>query len=202
MWKLPIDGRGYPVPKFVWRKEDGTYDFRVVEPGWLFHCIRHKTCWLCGEPLGRNMVFVVGPMCVVNRASGEPPCHLECARYAAQACPFMVRPHAKRRQAGIDEIVANGGGFNPAGLERNPGATALYITGNYRWLSDVKVIRMGAPDRVEWWAEGRAATRAEIERSIETGKPLLMKDAQVEGPAAVRELERLLKQAEPLLPSA
>ena len=65
--KLPLNERGYPVPKFVWHKPDGGYDFRVIEPGWPSKCVRNRLCWLCGEKLGRFMCFVVGPMCAINR---------------------------------------------------------------------------------------------------------------------------------------
>jgi len=197
MAHLPRDHRGFLVPKFVWRKDDGTYDFRVVQPDWLMHCIRYKTCWLCGERLGRNLCFVIGPMCALNRASGEPPNHLECSRYAVRVCPFMIRPRMRRNEKGLDEID---GSVNPMGLNRNPGAAGIYVTGSYKWMSDVKVIRMGPPDRIEWWCEGRAATRAEVEHSIETGLPLLR--AEEEGPAAVAELQRSYDAIKPFLPAS
>ena len=51
MKALPVDKRGYPVPKFVeWI--DGEPDFRVVSPSHMARCFRHHRCWICGEPLG------------------------------------------------------------------------------------------------------------------------------------------------------
>jgi len=47
-------------------------------------CVRHKRCWLCGQPLGKFMCFVVGPMCAINKTSAEPPSHRDCALYAVQ----------------------------------------------------------------------------------------------------------------------
>src|SRR4030095_12652609 len=74
MAKLPRDARGYPVPRFVsWY--DGKPDFRIADTRYLEHCFRARTCWLCGELLGRYLAFVIGPMCAVNRTTAEPPCH-------------------------------------------------------------------------------------------------------------------------------
>jgi len=199
MAKLPIDHRGYPVPKFVWRNPaDDQWDFRVVDPGWMDRCLRFRVCWLCGEKLGSNMVFVVGPMCVVNRASGEPPCHHECAQYAAKACPFMVNPDRPRNDK---KALPKEGAFNENHLDRNPGATALYITRSYDWNSRDGVISMGEPVRIEWWCRGRTATRAEIDRSIETGLPLLRAVAQEEGTQALAQLDKMIERAQPWLPA-
>ena len=40
-------------------------------------------------------------------------------------------------------------------------------------------------DRLEFWREGRAATQAEVLRSIETGAPRLVEAASADGPEAV-----------------
>ena len=37
---------------------------------------------------------------------------------------------------------------------------------------------MGAFEKVEWYAEGRQATRAEVEHSVKTGLPLLVEAMQ------------------------
>jgi hypothetical protein len=198
---LPVDARGYPVPKFVaWMRDgkpvkagQGEPDFRVIQPGWMGYCIQHKACWLCGKPLGRHKVFVIGPMCVVNRTSGEPPCHLKCAQFAAQACPFMTNPLQRRNSKDLDKVD---GAFHESNLPRNPGATALYVTTDYKWLVDAQVIRMGAPHWIDWWCKGRHATRAEVEASIESGLPLL--EAEKEGPAAVAALAAMVDRVRTL----
>ena len=72
MRKLPISDRGFPVPRFVpWI--NGQPEFRGFDGEHLSRCVKLKRCWLCGEPLGKFMAFVIGPMCAVNRVSSEPP---------------------------------------------------------------------------------------------------------------------------------
>lgn len=42
------------------------------------------------------MTFVVGPMCELNRISGEPPSHRECAEFSA-ACFWCGEQFPKQR---------------------------------------------------------------------------------------------------------
>jgi len=189
--RLPQDRRGYHVPKFVaWIK--GTPDFRVVDPDHLWRCINVGVCWICGERLGRWHTYVTGPMCVVNRTSGEPPSHHECAVYAARACPFLSLPEAKRREAGLpDEVVEPAG----IGIRRNPGVTALWVTRRpinpFPDQNMRPLFRLPMPvERIEWMREGRDATRAEVLHSITTGCPTLQSIAEQEGERAVLALRK------------
>lgn len=172
MRALPVDARGFPVPYFV-KWFDGVPDFTVVDPEKFGRAVRFRRCWICGEVMGRHMAFVVGPMCCVNRISGEPPSHLTCARFALKACPFLTRPLAKRKEQREGTVAA------PGMIERNPGVSALWVTGGYEvveaqgGLGNV-LIEMGAPELVEWWAHGRKATAEEIEDSVEAGMPALV----------------------------
>lgn len=180
MHHLPIDRRGYPVPWFV-AMVNGEWDFRVVAPGKTITAIQKNKCWLCGLPLGVYKAFVTGPMCTITRTSAEPPSHLDCALYAAKACPFLTKPNMKRNEKDMPEE-----GTDPAGIfiKRNPGVTAIFITKIFKPIqvrretkgNDI-LIRMGEPERIEWYAEGRLATRVEVLRSIDTGLPLLEAEA-------------------------
>jgi hypothetical protein len=198
--RLPKDERGYPVPKFVhW--ESGKPDFRIIEDGFRARAFRTGLCWICGDPLGQHRIYAIGPMCVINRVTMEPPSHRDCAEFAASACPFLVRPRQKRNEKGFtgEELMAG------VGLKRNPGCTCLYETRDARRFSDGNgswLIRLGEPTRVDWWAEGRTATRAEIQASIDSGYPLLLGPAMDEGQEAVDELTRLTRDAFKLLPAA
>lgn len=169
--RLPRTAAGIPIPYFV-AKVEGRYDFRVMDVEKLPKAIRHRLCWLCGQPMGRMMCFVVGPMCVVNRVSAEPPMHRDCAEYALQACPFLTQPGRVRREAGLPEDRVMHG----IPILRNPGVSALYVTRSYQTFKPPGggvLFDMGRPEEVAWWAQGRAATRAEVETSIASGLPAL-----------------------------
>jgi len=196
--RLPRTPAGLPIPWFVaWK--DGRYDFRVVDARKLEPAVKHRLCWLCGQQMGRMMCFVVGPMCVVNRASSEPPMHRDCAEYALRACPFLTQPRRVRREAGLPEGVTMAG----TPILRNPGAAALYVTRSYTVakVTGGILFDMGPPEEVAWWAEGRAATRAEVEHSIATGLPLLQAEADRDGVAAHQALAGAVVQAMRLLPA-
>ena len=207
--RLPKDERGYPVPRFVEWLKDGRQarrteqgakpDFRYASPEFRNSAFKHGYCWVCGENMGVHKVYAIGPMCVVNRVTMEPSSHRECAEFSVKACPFLLRPRMKRLPHGEDAPK------NVAGLmiERNPGCTCLYETNSARafdagngWL-----IRLGEPTRVDWWCEGRQATRQEIVDSIEGGYPILLEQAKKDGPDAVDELARLADKARTLLPA-
>ena len=207
MLKRPIDHKGYVVPYFVAKvPETGIYDFRIVDPPKFAKCIKHRVCWLCGEPLGKRFAFVVGPMCTLNLVSSEPPSHVDCATWAAKACPFLTKPRAKRRTANLPEQIVN-----PAGecILRNPGCVAVWITDRYRVqrVADREggkagyLIQIGAPIAVEWFAEGRAARRDEVEESIATGLPYLYA-ADGYDPLAMQMIDDAHKAIEKLLPTA
>ena len=182
MQKLPIDERGYPVPWFVaWF--DGKPEFRAMDPLKYRRAVKEHLCWVCGGALGVNVAFVAGPMCGINRTSAEPPSHYSCAEWSARNCPFLNNPRATRRE---DEVINN-----PQLVEqsagnaicRNPGVAMVWVCRGYEIFKDGKggtLITMGEPDKVEWYCEGRVATRQEILNSIEAGLPALENVAKLE----------------------
>lgn len=195
----PVSKQGYPVPYFVAKNKEGEWDFRVIYPETAIHCMRRNACWMCGKPLGTHKVFVAGPMCVATRTSAEPPCHLECARYAAVACPFLSQPRMRRNELDLPE-----GHQAPAGhaIMRNPGVAACYITRTWKPFRDGKggiLIRMGNPERVEWYAQRRAATRDEVTESVASGAVLLVKESP---PEEYDDIMAAIAKMQPLLPPA
>lgn len=199
MQRLKVDARGYPIPYFV-KWVNGVPDFRIMDIAHLNRCLDQKRCWICGEQLGRLMVFVAGPMCAINRVSSEPPSHRECAEFAVKACPFMLLPKAQRREAGLPSGKSAIGGEM---IERNPGVAMLWVTEGYEVVPQPNgfVLRMGLPVETAWYAEGRIALRSEALESIKTGLPLLA--AVSEGnPGAAGELNRGLAFALVLLRKA
>lgn len=206
--RLPRDERGYPVPWFVaWMKDgdvcppgEGTPDFRVIAPKKLWTAVSKGRCWVCGIEMGVHHVYVIGPMCVINRVTSEPPCHRDCAEFAARACPFLIRPREKRNTKNMPETATVAG----ISIDRNPGATCLYETRKATRFKagDGVLFRLDPPDRVDWWAKGRTATRDEVMESIDSGYPILMDMAVKEGREAVVALERQRTLALKLVPVA
>ena len=198
--RLPRDHRGFPIPWFVhW--QDGEPDFRVIAPRKLRDAFNTPRCWICGERLGVHRVHVIGPMCLVNRVTSEPPSHRDCAEFAAKACPFLTRPRMRRNEKDLPA------GRTIAGLhiDRNPGCVCLYETLRVKPFKAGAgtLFRLGEPLRVDWWAEGRQATRAEVLASIDSGYPILLATAtRYDGPEGVADLERMRDAAMPLLPAA
>jgi hypothetical protein len=173
MRSLPIDPqRKIPVPWFVeWL--DGKPEFRIMDARKWRRAVNEKLCWVCGRRLGVHLVFVLGPMCGITRTTSEPPCHLDCARWSARNCPFLARPHMVRR--GHEELIATTGASSSGyAIKRNPGVMLLWITRDYEEWSPApgeRLIEVGDPEEIEFWAESRRATRAAIDESVRTGLP-------------------------------
>ncbi len=203
MRELAVDRRGYPVPWFVeWF--NGEPDFRVVDQRKFGKAHNNKLCWLCGKPRGQWLTFPIGPMCVVNRTNSEPPCHYDCAHFAVRACPFMVLPNAKRREAGLPDAIIDAPGFH---IPRNPGAMALYTCRKYTpFRVDENVghagvlFELGEPTKIEWFREGRPASRSEILESIDSAMPLLRAEAAKDGPSSLTALDAYYDRAMKYLP--
>lgn len=199
MQSLPVSDRGYPVPWFV-AEIDGKPEFRAMDGRKWALAVEKNLCWVCGQALGTRFVFVVGPMCGINRISSEPPSHKDCAEFSAKACPFLTMPKMVRREGDdLDAIRVPAAGMM---LERNPGVTLLWFTRSYTPFKVRRdeanpgyLIRMGDPFEVAFYAHGRKATREEIQQAIETGLPALyeaceMEPTPAEQEAARRQLER------------
>jgi hypothetical protein len=185
MRALPVDHRGIIVPWFVaWR--DGAPFFPALDPDKLQLAWHERLCWTCGQPLRQVMAFVIGPMCAVNRISSEPPSHPECARFAARHCPFLTRPNMAR----VPVAKYPGGERGDAAglmIERNPGVALLWFTLRAGLVGDGRggrLFHLGNPRRVEWYREGRPATREEVQEAIATGIPLLAEACELDADPA------------------
>jgi hypothetical protein len=191
--RLPV-ARGYPIPFFV-DVVNGEPDFRIANPRKLRACIQDARCWVCGEPLHRSRVgfkstlaFAIGPMCAINRISSEPPSHVDCAEWSVRNCPFLARPHMRRRE---DELTAEARTYDQRGtpILRNPGVVLVWYTDRYEIVATPAgpLFSVGPLTRPPtWWAEARPATRAEILHSIDTGLPALRAACEQEGTPARR----------------
>ncbi|HEY1447485.1 MAG TPA: hypothetical protein VGF33_03035 [Caulobacteraceae bacterium] len=197
MARLPRDSAGRPIPWFVDLKaprRNGDPDFRIMDRQHLKVAIRDKRCWVCGHLLHTRAAheagtFVAGPMCGVNRNSAEPPCHLACARWSAKACPFLSQPRRIRDDRGLPADAKVSAGF---GILRNPGVTMLWTTRGYKtWRppGGGQLFEIGEPSAVEWFCQGRAATRDEVIESLATGLPALQAQAELAPDPALASLE-------------
>jgi hypothetical protein len=187
---LPVY-RGYPVPFFVtW--VDGVPEFRAADARRFARALNDRLCWVCGDRLGQYLTFVLGPMCTITRTTAEPALHLTCAEWSARNCPFLVRPHMVRR--GHEELIAQDATSRGDAILRNPGVTALWTTKTYTLFKDDRgqvLLSVGEPTRpVAWIAEGRSATRAEVDASIRSGFPLLEATCEKEATDDLRQLAR------------
>lgn len=201
MQSLPVDQRGYVVPWFVdWI--DGKPEFRAMDTGKWVAAIKFKLCWVCGGRLGRYMTFVAGPMCGINRTSSEPPSHLECAEWSARNCPFLNNSEAVRRVGGdINSASPCVGGF---ALTGNPGVAMLWTTKDYSVFDDGKggkLIHMGEPESVRWYANGKPASREQVQASIDSGLPALAALARQQD-GAMAFLEKCVANFQKYLPVA
>ena len=180
---------------------DGKPAFPIMDGRKWPIAVRDKLCWVCGEPLNPVMAFVIGPMCGINRTSAEPPCHLDCATFSAMACPFLSKPRMKRMDC--SDVVGARGAPGVA-LMRNPGCCGVWSTKSYDVFEsgNGKLIRLGEPTKVQWFAEGRRATAAEVLESIRTGLPTLQAMAAEEGPDAEAEFLRMTDVMRKYLPAA
>lgn len=210
--RRPVDKRrGVIVPYFVaWldsageRQDEGhgEPDFRVVDPEKFLTCVRKRRCWLCGEPLGVRFAFVIGPMCAVTRTTSEPPSHRDCAVYAMKVCPFLTKPRAQRNERGLPDQRLPAAGNH---LDRNPGGMALWQARSFRPFrshsgQDGILFEVGEPEAVEWYREGRPATRAEVLALLADGFPTLLDVAKREGDDAVEAAKSYLARVQRYLP--
>jgi hypothetical protein len=191
MRQLPIDPRGFPVPWFTpWDEQKQCWRFDAADFRRWDIAVNKRRCWICGGQLFRNLAFLVGPMCVINRTTSEPASHCECAEFAAKACPFLSRP--RMRRASNEDVL------DPPGIlfERNPGVCVVWVARTFRPWSPPgggKLIEIGDPIRADCYAEGRRATPDEVIQSIVTGLPKLFELCSSRDD--LEEMERRIKRA-------
>lgn len=86
-------------------------------------------------------------------------------------------------------------------LDRNPGVTCIWVTLDYRWFRDNGgvLFRIREPERVQFFREGREATREEVDHSIATGVHHLDDLAKTEGTKAIVQLENYKRRFREIL---
>jgi len=156
--------QGWPIPYFVERPVDGTLDFRVMHPQRMVWALKRRLCWICGQPMGRHIAFVGGPLAIAQRQFSDPASHRDCAEYALRVCPFLASPATERRDANMPAHAVLPGHH----VRANPGVSGLLLTGHYLFRD--LIIHAGEAREVHWYTEGRPATRSEGEVAIEIAR--------------------------------
>ena len=188
MRDLPLDDRGIPVPWFVdWFS--GKPDFRVVDGRKLIEGWKRDLCWIFGKQLFAFRAWIVGPVSAINRCTGEPPAHPECARIALMHCPFLSNPDMKRNRAALPARHSGGGEL----VEGNSGLSSAWITkgrgGELFNPGNGPLFRLFEPHRVEWFYNGAFATDEAVHVEFELAARRLRDLDRHYGPAALQNLE-------------
>jgi hypothetical protein len=202
--RLPRSRQGYPIPWFVATLPDGTRDFRIADQERHVDALRFNLCWICGQTYGRYRAFVIGPMCAVNRISAEPPGHVACSVYSARVCPWLATPQMTRREGHKPDGVVEAAGHT---IRRNPGVALVWVTLRHTVFRpefgvDGLLCELGEPTSLQWFAQGRDATRAEVLESMNSGLPALREACQLDADPAdsLRMLDEQCQRALALVP--
>jgi hypothetical protein len=198
MRKLPLHALGFPIPHFA-ASVGGAPDVRVVDELTLAACHERKLCWLCGERLGDYKAFIVSPMSAVNRISNEPPSHIDCAKFVARFCPFLMLPKTIRRStstpAGADaprSVIGIGG----------RGVSLVWVTRKYKVVrvGDTTLFDLGDPWQTFWYARGQCATRDQVEEAFAAGLGPMYEVARAGSELTVSDLDAVVARVTRLFP--
>lgn len=113
------------------------------------------------------------------------------------ACPFLTQPRMRRNEK---EMPA--GDMAGIGILRNPGVCVIWSCNRYWRIKTPSgtLFKVGNPVGLEWYAEGKIATRDQVIASLDGGLPILRQLAVEEGTDALTEFNRQLGKAMELLP--
>lgn len=161
--RRPKDPRGYPIPASVLIDKDGRPDFRITDAQKWHSLYQSRCCGLCGEPLGRHLAFIGGPLSHQSRLFTDLPMHRECAHYAIQVCPYLAAPHFKYAETtaiktGVPVHVTD------AVSPHRPERFFLSITKNCQLLQSPEnelFIQAFPWEQTEWWIEGVLSSTSE-----------------------------------------
>lgn len=178
MRKLPLEARGYPIPKFAFIDSEGKPQFTINDEMKRQVHIRKDRCPICGETLLRFRWFVGGPASGLHPQGVyiDPPMHEECAHYALQACPYLAAPSYAGRIDGklLPEQDAKLALFlnDPTMLDYRPDFFVAAVSRGTIWQGE-GMVKYVAPVRplvkVEFWRKGRQVdvTAGEVQAALD-----------------------------------
>ncbi len=93
---LPVY-RGYPVPYFVPKDNNGIFQFKFASGEKMMTCHKYKKCCVCGKNLKKGLnYFISGPLGLSNQSDSHTPMYLKCAKYSLNLCPHLFFEKTKR----------------------------------------------------------------------------------------------------------
>lgn len=174
MAMLKRDAEGHLIPYYI-AVVDCVPDYTKADKRKLDGCVARGACWLCGEKLGRHKAFLLSPIATVNRTAVQPPCHRDCAEYAAQAMPRVLRE----------------------------GVTAVWVVANFRSYTsrDQLLFSVGHPESASWWKGGRPCSREDILNELARDLPALIQHIKTEAEAAaMTRVNIMLRESQHFMP--
>lgn len=89
--------RGFPVPYFVPKDENGVFQLKYASPEKMDNCIKYHKCCICFKPLAKEEYFFIsGPIGLKTQTDSHPPMHKRCAEYSLEICPHLYFEKADR----------------------------------------------------------------------------------------------------------
>jgi hypothetical protein len=86
---LPVH-RGYPVPYFVPKDENGVYQLKYGSLEKMQTCLKYHKCCVCFKPLITGQYyFISGPKGLETQTDSHSPMHKECAEFSLKVCPHL-----------------------------------------------------------------------------------------------------------------
>ncbi len=190
---LAHDALGYPIPKFA-ETAGGKPDFRNTRSAFVQACARDRLCWCCGEKLGGQATFMIGPLAALTRMAPDPPLHLQCADYAMRVCPHLAPP-VEQDEDLSEDILADEPQEGPARI-----ICLWTVAQNGRdAASGTAPFALPEPISTSWFCNGGPATRAEIKGSFNAALPDLVAETKGD-PAAIETLAEQLRRVMACLP--
>lgn len=86
---LPVY-RGYPIPYFVPKDENGIFQLKYASQEKMNNCLKYGKCCVCFKPLNKmDYWFISGPIGLQTQTDSHPPMHKNCAEYSLKICPHL-----------------------------------------------------------------------------------------------------------------
>ena len=172
MQGLPLF-HGLPIPYATFIGHDGLPDFKVVDEKLRRRCMTMELCALCGKPLTKRLIVLIGgPKCVQSRTFFDPALHQECAIYATKVCPYLSDAnweYAKQAPRHLEEgqsVIKIHENID----NRRPARIALYYCRSYEMVKkrDIWFVKAGRAFKIDWDACGSQAPTFEQSEKVQS----------------------------------